>query len=207
VQELSEQLRLQENMIERMKRAEATALERVNDLQNHLNDESSQRVSLENSLRDMDYRQKRLREQLKDEYEGKASEYEVQITLLKDELSALIAAQQGKGTKRDMSKNSGNEQKSPKKESEEQRRGDVRKMKQATAGYSTGACVISFLLPRSSSLAESDSFAVSERSHQTLLQKDEKIDHLSRQLQQAEVSSSSLSLPLLSSCLRIVDFP
>jgi hypothetical protein len=177
VEELSDQLRLQENVNERMKRAETTALERVNDLQNHLNDESSQRISLENSVRDMEYRQKRFKEQLKEEYEGKISEYEVQITLLKDEVRMLTAS------KRDASKSGRDEQKSSKKESEEQRRGDVKKKQSGAGSYAT---------------TENDSFAVSERSHQSLLQKDDKIDHLTRQLQQAEVASPPLHLSFVS---------
>jgi chromosome segregation ATPase len=47
-------------------------------------------------------------------------------------------------------------------------------------------------LSSSAAAAENESFAVSERSHQTILHKDEKIDHLSRQLQQAEASRDAL---------------
>jgi hypothetical protein len=129
VEELTDQLRTLESSLERMKRAEVASLERVQNLQNHLNEETSQRISLENALRDAEYRQKRVLEQKEDEKDSKIAEYEIQITLLRDQ----IEQQQHQQSRQPDQSSKSDDMKRKSQESGEQRRsegGNQKKTKQ-----------------------------------------------------------------------------
>jgi chromosome segregation ATPase len=85
LEELQEQHRAAEGTIERLKRAEKELTERVGKLQTSLNEETSQRMALDNSVRDMESRQKRVAEQLREEHEVANRKHE--------ELSAMLTAE------------------------------------------------------------------------------------------------------------------
>lgn len=79
-----------------MKRSEQDSIERINKLQNLLKEESTQRISFENSIRDLEYQNKRNIEQIKDEYQKKIDGYEYRINQLQSDMTNLNHQVEGK---------------------------------------------------------------------------------------------------------------
>jgi hypothetical protein len=138
LEELNDQLHTLESSLERVQRAERDSLERVQSLQVHLNEETAQRISLETALREAEYRQKRVLEQKEDEKDSQIAEYEIQITLLREQIQ-----QQGKSGKESPGKQSqqgqGHAQQQQERDEQQQQRrtSEGKKTKQQT-NYAPG---------------------------------------------------------------------
>ena len=87
--ELQEQLLETENALERGKRSEKELTERISKLQSALNEESGLRITVENNVRDMEARQKRITEQIREEHEIILSRNQDVIKSLNAEISDL----------------------------------------------------------------------------------------------------------------------
>jgi chromosome segregation ATPase len=88
IDQLQDQIRSAESQIDRSKRLEKELSERIAKLQASLNDESSQRLSLESSIRDMEYRHKREMEGVREEHQSSRNAYEMKIGILQAEISS-----------------------------------------------------------------------------------------------------------------------
>ena len=187
--EMQEQYQAAEVNLERVKRSEKELIERVSKLQTSLNAETSQRIALENNIRDMESRQKRIMEQLREEHEIVLKRNEDQVKSLTEEISNL-KSQLGRVEElppslERASSDSQHHQTSQSTHSHKQR-----------SGTSTTPSMLS---------GGDSSFAASERYSQLLKQRDDKMEDLMRQIQQSQVVySNSVTLTVLT--LRIIDF-
>jgi chromosome segregation ATPase len=89
IADLQSELSEAEVALEKVKRLEKEANERITKLQKTLNEETSLRISLENSSRDIDARHRRAIQEIREEKEAEVKQRDLQVGALKSEVAAL----------------------------------------------------------------------------------------------------------------------
>jgi len=183
--ELEEQCRESNTIIDRLTLQNKESRDRIEKLQSSLDDVTSQRLSLESSVRDMEMRHKRAMDQVRDENDALSRSSQHEVAVLRTELESLRSQLNGRVSDTNDRIYDG------RKESKSVRSPDVCSDSSRTSSdqkwhrYETGAKQV--VLPGNES-----SFMASERAHQMILQKDEKIDDLTLQIQQIQKSRDAL---------------
>jgi chromosome segregation ATPase len=130
---LQDQISSTEMALERIRRAEQDYLDRISKLQSQLNEESTQRIALENSVRDLEYRHKRSTDQSREDQNKLISSYEAQISLLQSEIATLVV--QVEGRREEIQRKTKTPQKNSTKKDPEENRIEAKKGK---SPYTTG---------------------------------------------------------------------
>lgn len=89
ISDLQHEISELESTLEKKKRLEVEANERIAKLQKSLNEETATRISLEDNMREVDSRHRRAIHQIREEKESEGKEKDIQIGQLRAENSSL----------------------------------------------------------------------------------------------------------------------
>lgn len=182
-----------ESLLQKTKRLENEANERISKLQKSLNEETSSRISLENNVREVESRHRRAIQEIREEKENDIKQKDLQVGQLKSEIISLTNQLQELNVKSEYKSAEITTNKSSDEAASKFKINGSMHTKSAVfvAGESLLITVNKCHDMNLNIVAGSESsFVASERNTQQLVQKDEKIDYLLKQIQQIQVSDS-----------------